>query len=266
MIHFATAHRGGRWVDVQLAYLRRHVTEPFRVWASTEEVPAADAAKFDVALEMSGNHAGKLNRLWYALEEEVADEDIVVFIDSDAFPIADPLPLIRDGLNEHALVAVQRLENDGDPQPHPSFAAARAMEWRRIGCDWSAGHAWTRTSGARVSDVGGNLLHLLDRADATWRPLHRTNAIDLHPVRFGIYGNVIYHHGAGTRTLAVTPRDEQLLPFRQSGFLKRPLNALVHLRRRSYLRRVEALSAAVYDDLRNDPAFWRRFVAEGAAT
>ena len=32
-----------------------------------------------------------------------------------------------------------------------------------------------------------------------WRPLLRSNGTDLDPLYFGIYGDVVYHHGAGFR-------------------------------------------------------------------
>ena len=32
-----------------------------------------------------------------------------------------------------------------------------------------------------------------------WYPLNRTNKIDLHPLFFGIYENMIYHHWGGSR-------------------------------------------------------------------
>jgi len=32
-----------------------------------------------------------------------------------------------------------------------------------------------------------------------WYPLLRSNGRNLHPIWFGIYGDIIYHHGAGFR-------------------------------------------------------------------
>ena len=48
MIHVATVHyQSNKWIDIQLAYLRRHLHEPYRVVASLEAVPGHQEAKFD---------------------------------------------------------------------------------------------------------------------------------------------------------------------------------------------------------------------------
>ena len=39
--------------------------------------------------------------------------------------------------------------------------------------------------------------------DTPWVQLLRTNGSALHPMFFGIYGNVVYHHGAGFRDNAL---------------------------------------------------------------
>ncbi len=148
---------------------------------------------------MQGVHAGKLNLLWRLVDEEASDDDIVVFLDSDTLTIADPLPLIREALGHHALVAVKRVEDGGDPQPHPCFAAATAGTWRSLRCDWSAGYLWPASSAGLTTDVGSNLLYHLERHEIPWLPLYRANTVDLHPVWFGVYGGVVYHHGAGSR-------------------------------------------------------------------
>ena len=38
------------------------------------------------------------------------------------------------------------------------------------------------------------------QSEATpWHSLLRSNVVNLHPVFFGIYGDLVYHHGAGSR-------------------------------------------------------------------
>ncbi len=49
------------------------------------------------------------------------------------------------------------------------------------------------------SDAGGNLLKILSDKKIFWGKIHRTINNPFHPVFFGIYGDVIYHHGAGFR-------------------------------------------------------------------
>lgn len=266
MIHFLTVHRGGRWVDVQLDSLQREMKEPYEVWASVEEVPDCLTERFDHAIPMEGEHAGKLNFLWRLVEEEAADEDVVVFLDSDTLAIADPMPLLREGLEQHALVAVQRLEDGGDPQPHPCFAAATARTWRDVRCDWSAGYLWPASPAGLTTDVGSNLLYHLERHDISWLPLHRVNTVDLHPVWFGVYGGIVYHHGAGSRRFPLSRPETMALSWHDSGpaLLDFVLNVPIALRRRLRMRRNRRLGERVYRWLQADPEFWRRFVPAGA--
>ena len=97
------------------------------------------------------------------------------------------------------LVAVRRAENGEDRQPHPSFCVIRAGDWERLRGDWSMGHCWETEWGELVSDSGGNLLATLERNGEKWTPLLRSNRHNPHPLWFAIYGDVLYHHGAGFR-------------------------------------------------------------------
>jgi hypothetical protein len=54
-------------------------------------------------------------------------------------------------------------------------------------------------SGRRPTDVGGNLLRVLELTKTPWIDILRTNRMLMDPFFFAIYGNVIYHHGAGFR-------------------------------------------------------------------
>ena len=91
-----------------------------------------------------------------------------MFLDGDAFPIADPIGLIEDGLAKAPLVAVRRAENVGDPQPHPCFCVTTVGTWRRLPGDWSGGYTWPGHQGKLVTDVGGNLLRALELAELDW--------------------------------------------------------------------------------------------------
>ena len=200
MIHIATVHyRSDKWIDVQLAYLRRHVHEPYRVVANLEAVPGDHDGKFDQVVPARGGHPGKLNLLASMIVAEARPDDLIMFLDGDAFPVADPMPAAHRALEETVLFAVRREENDGDQQPHPCFCVIRARDWDRLRGDWSAGYCWTNRRGKTISDVGGNLLGILERSDEAWTPILRSNRVNLHPLWFAVYGSTVYHHGAGFR-------------------------------------------------------------------
>jgi hypothetical protein len=71
--------------------------------------------------------------------------------------------------------------------------------WKEIQGDWMPGTTWKNSMGAETSDVGGNLMGILNEKGIAWRPLLRSHSLAEHLLWFGIYGGVAYHHGAGFR-------------------------------------------------------------------
>jgi hypothetical protein len=200
MIHVATVHhKSDKWIRPQVDYLRRHLHEPYRVVANLEGVAPGHEHEFDRIIEAKGRHAGKLNLLAAEIVAEARPDDLIMFLDGDAFPIADPMPSVHKALEESVLIAVQRRENGEDKQPHPSFCVIRVADWDRLRGDWSMGHCWETEWGEKVSDSGGNLLAALERAGDSWTPMLRTNKVNPHPLWFAVYGDIVYHHGAGFR-------------------------------------------------------------------
>ncbi len=202
MIYVLTVHwRFDFWVDVQIAHLRKYIRDPFRIYAFCDGTKNDHSAKFDYCAPEKGivDHASKLNALAAVVCESAHDDDVLIFCDSDAFPVRDVTGYIRDGLRRWPLVAVQRLENAGDMQPHPSFAVTTAGFWRRIGGDWRPGPTWSNAYAQVVTDVGANLLRSLTLNNVAWGKMIRSNRVNLHPLLFSIYDDVVYHHGAGSR-------------------------------------------------------------------
>lgn len=236
MLHIATVHFGSpRWIEIQLAHLREHVPVPYETWTSLEGIDPVHGEGFDHVLEQGGAHAGKLNHLAFEIAAQARGEDMLMFLDGDAFPIADPMPLIDNGMRGAELVAVRREENLGDRQPHPLFCVTTVGAWRALGGDWSAGYRWEDRLGRRVSDVGGNLLRQLELTGTAWTEVLRSNTRDIDPVFFGVYGGAIYHHGAGFRDAELTRLHHTLAPPHEElpGF--GPARAFV--RRRNHRRR-----------------------------
>ncbi len=276
MLHIATVHwQNEDWIDIQLARLKRHISAPYRVYAFLNGVPEANRAKFfQACLEPIREHAVKLNRLADVICSDSADEgDLLMFLDGDAFPIADPMPLISEKLASHPLVAVQRLENNGDLQPHPCFCVTTVRFWKAIGGDWREGFTWPDRSGNAVTDVGGNLLGILERNGIQWAPLLRSNRTNLHPLWFGVYGDLVYHHGAGFRKDKLSRADLAVLAEargRAGPLTRGAAAALDYLLKRSPIRalrrhtsvqredrRVARLSDEFFKRVRDDGEFYR---------
>ena len=87
--------------------------------------------------------------------EVAADDDLLLFLDGDALPLA---PVDESVLAGAPLAAVRLDESLGDRNPHPCFCLARAGTWRELGGDWREGPTWVNARGDLVTDVGGRLL------------------------------------------------------------------------------------------------------------
>jgi len=201
VIHVATVHwQDDRWVEPQLRYLARHLPQ-HRVYAYLTGLDPGYADRvFYSSFDRVRDHATKLNLLAEEIcERAEGPDDTIVFIDGDAFPIADLGPLLAD-LPATRLAAIRRAEL-GDLQPHPSFCATTVGTWAELGGDWrKGGTPWVNAAGNETTDVGGILRDRLAEAGIEWRPLERSNRHNPHPLFFGVYGDIVYHHGGGFRS------------------------------------------------------------------
>ena len=288
MIRVATVHwRDPRWIDVQLRYLARHLPEPYRVYADLEGIDAEYAARFDHVSDLAAaksfenpifSHTEKLNALAATIAAEAAPDDVLLFLDGDAFPIAPVGPFLEEKPARYPLAAVRRDENLDDVQPHPAFAATTVGFWQEIGGDWNPGYTWPNAAGKEVTDAGGNLLGILRERAVEWYPLLRTNRRNLRPLWFAVYDDLVYHHGAGFRgglcrrdreaigrvpepppdpPPGASPRERLAWRLRAGKWYwvdKRP----VVRRERKTLRRNKELSDRIYAELQDDESFWLR--------
>ena len=278
MIHIATVHWAhDRWIDVQLRYLERNVGEPFRVYAWLDKGMEEHAGRFfystDVPLK---EHELKLTVLGDLVARAADPDDVILFIDGDAFPIAPLAPFLREKLDRYPLVAVRRDENNGDPQPHPLFCAMRASLWLELPGDWRRGYTWEDEQGQTVTDVGGNLLGLLRERGIDWYPLLRSNKLNPHPLQFGVYGDLVYHHGGGFRRTA--GGRISWMPHRRSlrstwrgrlaarlprkgrlGWLRRRIDP-VYRYRESLAEQLAEVNEAVFGLIRRDEEFYRQLI------
>jgi hypothetical protein len=249
MLHIATVHYGSpQWVEIQTRYLREHVSVPYRTWTSLELIDPSYAVHFDRVIEHRGRHSDKLNHLAIEIAHQADEDDLIMFLDGDAFPIADPMPLISDGLSRAPLLAVRRAENVSDRQPHPCFCVTTVGTWRALPGDWSAGYSWIDVNGRTVSDVGGNLLRMLELTKTPWVEVLRSNRRNLDPLFFGIYGDVIYHHGAGFRSGDFSRVHGDMrpkpLPLSDIALLRGPMRRVNFQRQRRWQRDLRAQQLA----------------------
>lgn len=307
MIHIATTHFDDpTWIPIQARYFKAHLAEEYRVYAFLSGIKDVSAYEPDFfyasaePIESSGPHAPsyihamKLNILSDVIcSYSDDDDDLLMFIDGDAFPIGDVASFARASLAEYPLLAVQRLENRGDPQPHPCFCMTTVGFWRRIRGDWKPGHTWKNAQDRPITDTGGNLMGQLERGGFRWLPLHRSNRTDLHPLFFGVYHDLVYHHGASFRSPrsrlevdAINDRIASSVPARIRAAIVEKLCAFGYragsrcqriagrigrshpLERglEAVIERNRALSSEVLESIGRDPTFYREFTHQAART
>ncbi len=207
MIYILTVHWGNdKWIAPQRKYLDLYTHENYKIYAFVSGIDKDVSDQFDFvstegvdACYMSYSHSIKLNILADIACKDADDDDLLVFLDGDAFPVTEYLSKTRDLIEKHHLIAVQRSENGDDIQPHPLYCATTVKFWRELKGDWKPGYEWKNMSDTWVTDTGGNLLQKLEANNIDWYPVKRSNRKNLHPVWYGIYGDMIYHHGAGFR-------------------------------------------------------------------
>jgi len=228
MIHIGTVHfRFDYWIDLQLKYLKRFVNAPYKAYAFLTEIENDHRSRFDYATnEWVREHDTKLNLLADIMCFNAKDEDYIVFIDGDAFPIQPLFPYLEEKIKKHKLVAVQRLENHGDIQPHPCFCATTVGFWKEIQGDWHKGYYWKNSFGQNVTDTGALMLQKVIEHNIDWYPMVRSNRINLHPLLFGVYDNLVYHHGAGFRDAVLRVDNPFRNPNREVNKIMRLLEML----------------------------------------
>jgi len=264
MIHIATVHfKSNHWIAIQRDYFRKHVPKPFRVYGWLNEVPEYPADAFDyVCTEPVMDHSIKLNLLGDMMcFAATSEKDVLIFIDGDAFPINDLGPLIGK-LEKHRLIAVQRLENNGDCQPHPCFCMTTVGDWRAWKGDWKMGYEWINPQGTTMTDVGGNLLKIMQDQKVPWLPLHRSGGAGAHPVLFTIYEGLVYHHGAAFRhavTRHDTSQEKPTLADNLSAVFPWRMKRVAFRRMRERIgKRNGELSRKLYQQIRDDADFFQK--------
>ena len=98
MLYVATVHyRSPRWIKIQTEHLRRRLPVPHQIWTSLEHIDPSYGIHFDRVLHQHGSHAGKLNHLAMEISQVASPDDLLMFIDGDAFLIAHGVAPFESG-------------------------------------------------------------------------------------------------------------------------------------------------------------------------
>lgn len=200
MIHIATVHWATNFFkEAQYKFISKNVSN-FKIWTFSDKIPEVEKdKKLDDSMyyfcEESGewNHRIKLNRLADLISNEAQNDDIILFLDGDAWPIAPIDNVIKETLDEFSIGALIRTEN-GERHAHPCFMFTKVGFWNENKLNWKGGEI-----NGKKYDVG-YITHVLNSKKLKWRKFNRTKGLTSHKVFFSIYGDIVYHHGAGFRS------------------------------------------------------------------
>ena len=153
-----------------------------------------------IANRIPGLRIGRLTELAhpraldYLVNRVPTDFDYVVTLDTDSFPVREDwldvlISACEDGA---ALAGVYRDEMAPTIRPfiHVSGLCVRRHDLRALNVSFAR---------KRSQDIGQNITEEFQRLGRKITPLERSNDVDCHFLIGGIYGDVIYHHGAGSR-------------------------------------------------------------------
>jgi hypothetical protein len=137
-------------------------------------------------------HGRCLDRL---LTKVHPDTEFVITLDSDSFPIRDGwIQNLTGRLDDEVMLAGVWRDEFLPNKPayiHPCGLAARAETLRGFGTSFA------KNEGA---DVGHNVTEAALAAGGRVSKLHRSNQWNPHYLMGAVYGDLIYHQGAGSRS------------------------------------------------------------------
>lgn len=209
---FAESPRNATWYELQCRYLRRTLGTDYvhAIFLNRVEPDQFDGATIVGEDRVGGpngraEHARGLDSLLAYFRARSEFEDCLI-IDSDAFPFRDGwLDTLLGWMNANEYVGAKRFAaavrtENLDTFPHPCVFFAKGDYLRAAGARLSfAPTSHTNLAGYRLDDVGCGV-SVWDGDAHVFFPLLRTNRWNPHPVLGAVYGDLFYHHGAGSRT------------------------------------------------------------------
>lgn len=195
-----------QWFDLQWRFLSKttknfdHVTVmsdgsvPSAFADRSEIIPSGAAAGSNIA------HSHGLRLLLEHFRARAAEYDYFLFLDSDAFPIRPGwLEFLSQKLEERYDIAVALRPENLETRLHASILVAKREALPHLSFEVAA--VGMDLAGADEVDVVVPAYQFERRARAF--PLLRSNAVNVHPLLCGLYYDLFYHNGCGSRPVAI---------------------------------------------------------------
>jgi hypothetical protein len=136
----------------------------------------------------------------YLAHTVAMDFDYIVTLDNDSFPVRDDWLEVLVGACEQGAVLSGVYRNEMSPEIapfiHVSGLCVRPLDLRDLHVSFGEG---AQPEIEHNQDVGQKITYEFTQRGRAIAPLERSNALNLHFLMGAIYGDVIYHHGAGSR-------------------------------------------------------------------
>lgn len=209
-LHYITVHhQTTKWIDLQLKHIN-HYSSNHKLWCSFSQDLDISSHQHKYHFLNHKEHSTNENQSvdhWTGLDALasavcndscVKDEDVLVFIDSDALPINNINNYIQSHLKDYDFCAVNRVENLGCLAPHPSFAFCRVAFWKFHQLSWSGN---VEKNGHWQGDSGSNMFFYFEKNHIKWQRIHldRKKSLFSDSLLYVVYDDIVYHHCAGSR-------------------------------------------------------------------
>ncbi len=197
------------WIDLCLRQIERHSrgsSYEVLVWDNTwmpehkeliERHPRV--RRFEPAQPGTDvRHGAALDRLVQKVRPATT---FVITLDTDSFPVRDGwIENLTGRLNDDVLVAGAWRDEMLPRKPafvHPCCLAVRRRTLRELGAQFVIGDG---------ADVAHNVTVAVEQAGARASKLRRSNAFNAHFLMGAVYGDLVYHQGAGSRAPTFSAR------------------------------------------------------------
>ena len=216
-LHYATQH----WFEIQKNHIEKYTTkkEDYIVYLATYkcDLPTNFTLPPNYKHIRLDDYVQNNNILIRNVHHEIIeyvynifvvkdckDDDIIVYLDSDAFPCDYWENKIEMYFNEHDIASVYRYEDIGPdldkkyfPCPHLCFFSFIKEKKEK--------HKFVFDITPPFQCPGTSIRDVAEQNNLKIKEMIRTNKFDLNRVMFGVYDDIIYHQSSGSRGVVGRP-------------------------------------------------------------
>jgi len=194
MIHILTIHYNDRWVDLQLEKFAQYIKQPYNVYTILGNNYEEHKNKFHYAIEGQMKHYDALDTLRkYLLTQNIDPDDIVIVIDSDAFPVCTIDDYLENKLSEYQFLAINEPRHNYSAVPEQPFECFYAFRYKFF----ETGFDFHYEVGIHSNWIDW-MIPWFQRQKIDWYRMNRSNKKNLHDLYYGVYDNMIFHSWCGS--------------------------------------------------------------------